>query len=399
MITTRLTFDHHHRTDVGSEGPIEICVTVDKKPYYINSSVRVRKSEWRHGFVVNRADCNELNERLAVLMRAVEREITKCVSDGRTIDVKVIRKKIYNGTVDDSEMNMIKWMENELPSISLKEGTRRHYDTLIRRMHEYGHLNVWGDLNVENIYEWDNWLHHLTKPQSNGDIQSGREYEPIGNGAVFNYHKRLKSLINRAIKIGIIDSNPYDRLRGEFPRGEEENIEFLTEEEIRAIESMHPMEGTQSAMARDLFIFQLYTGLAYSDAQAFDINDYRFIDGRWQYNGKRIKTGVPYVSELLPQALEVLERYGMQVPKVNNSQYNASLKVIQQALGIQTRLHSHLGRHTFATRALSLGVPLQNVSKMLGHKNIKQTQRYAKVLAEDVHENYQMMREKFSKRQ
>lgn len=399
MITTRLTFDHHHRTDVGSEGPIEICVTVDRKPYYINSSVRVRKSEWRHGFVVNRADCNELNERLAVLIRAVEREITKCVSEGRTIDVKVIRKKIYGGAVDDGDINMLQWMENELPSISLKEGTRKHYFTLIRRMREYGRLNTWSDLNVENIYAWNNWLHKLTKPLSNGDIQSERDGDLIGDSGVYNYHKRLKALINRAIKIGIIDSNPYDRLRGEFSRGEVESVEYLTEEEISAIESLHPLEGTQSAMARDLFIFQLYTGLSYSDAQAFDINDYRFIDGRWQHNGKRIKTGVPYVSELLPQALEVLERYGMQVPKVNNPQYNASLKVIQQALGIQTKLHSHLGRHTFATRALSLGVPLQNVAKMLGHKNIKQTQRYAKVLAVDVHADYRMMSEKFKKRQ
>ena len=69
----------------------------------------------------------------------------------------------------------------------------------------------------------------------------------------------------------------------------------------------------------------------------FDIADYRYIDGVWTNRGERVKTGVAYVSDLLPpQAVEVLERYGMQAPKVGNVQYNQSLKVIQQALG-----HTH----------------------------------------------------------
>jgi len=157
------------------------------------------------------------------------------------------------------------------------------------------------------------------------------------------------------------------------------------------------------AMARDLFIFQMYTGLSYSDAQAFDISEYRKEasgktagNSRWVHVGQRIKTGVSYVSVLLPQAVEVLERYGMQVPKINNIQYNASLKVIQQALGIRTKLHSHLARHTFATRALRLGAKIENVSRMLGHTNITQTQRYAKVLAQSVHDDFELINEKLN---
>ena len=86
----------------------------------------------------------------------------------------------------------------------------------------------------------------------------------------------------------------------------------------------------------------------------------------------------------------------MQVPKVNNIQYNASLKVIQQALGIRTKLHSHLARHTFATRALMLGAKIENVSRMLGHTNITQTQRYAKVLAQSVHDDFELINNKLN---
>jgi integrase len=154
------------------------------------------------------------------------------------------------------------------------------------------------------------------------------------------------------------------------------------------------MEGTQMAMARDLFLFQVYTGLAYSDAEAFDIADYKKVNGKWVNVGNRIKTGVPYVSQLMPQVVEILERYGMQTPKVNNVQYNASLKVIQQALGIKTRLHSHLGRHTFGTRMQALGAKLENVQRMMGHRDIRMTQRYAKVLAESVRDDFAMVEEK-----
>lgn len=130
----------------------------------------------------------------------------------------------------------------------------------------------------------------------------------------------------------------------------------------------------------------------------FDITAYKKVNGKWVNRGERVKTGVAYVSVLLPQAVEVLERYGFQAPKVDNAQYNASLKVIQQALGIRTRLHSHLARHTFATRALALGVKIENVSAMLGHTNITQTQRYAKVLAQSVKDDFELMEEKLKKK-
>jgi integrase len=302
-----------------------------------------------------------------------------------------------------NETAMIDWIDEQIPQLNIKSGTRERYCVTARRMREYGGLMRWDDLTVENIYKWDSWLHKIKKPVSNGDVQAGRDGVYIGEAAVYNYHRTLRSLLSRAVKLGVIEVNVYDRMRGEFRKGIKDNVEYLTEDEIAAIESLHPMEGTQMAMARDMFIFQMYTGLSYSDAQAFDISEYRKESSRetaghsrWVHVGQRIKTGVSYVSVLLPQAVEVLERYGMQVPKINNIQYNASLKVIQQALGIRTKLHSHLARHTFATRALRLGAKIENVSRMLGHTNITQTQRYAKVLAQSVHDDFELINNKLN---
>ena len=398
MITKKLVFDHRGRTKEKNEGPIELRVTANSKPYYINTGVRVRSDQFNGERVVNHRDARLLNERLKDVVLKIETAVNECIRNGLTIDVAQIKRQAYNveEKAEHNETAMIDWIDGQIPQLNIKSGTRERYYVTARRMREYGGLMRWDDLTVENIYKWDSWLHKIKKPMSNGDVQAGRDVVCIGEAAVYNYHRTLRSLLSRAVKLGVIEANVYDRMRGEFRKGIKENVEYLTEDEIAAIESLHPIEGTQMAMARDLFVFQMYTGLSYSDAQAFDIRDYKKVDGKWMNVGERIKTGVSYVSVLLPQAVDVLERYGMQVPKVNNIQYNASLKVIQQTLGIRTKLHSHLARHTFATRALRLGAKIENVSRMLGHTNITQTQRYAKVLAQSVHDDFELINEKLN---
>ena len=399
MITKKLVFDHRGRTKADKEGPVELRFIYNSKPYYINTGVKCLSSQFEKERIVRHKDAKVLNERLKDVVLKMEQAVNECIRLGLPIDVAAIKRQAYNIEQGEkaAENAMLDWLAEQVPELPISDGTRRRYDVLINRMREYGGLTAWSDLTVENIYKFDAWLHNIRKPVSNGDKQAGRDAPFIGDAAVYNYHRTLRSLLSRAVKFGIIEGNPYDRVKGEFRKGIRENVEYLTEAEIAAVESLRPMPGTQMAMARDLFVFQLYTGLSYADTQVFSIADYKLVDGRWVNNGERVKTGVAYVSQLLPQAVDVLERYGMQVPKVGNVQYNLSLKVIQQALGIKTRLHSHLARHTFATRALALGVKIENVSAMLGHTNITQTQRYAKVLAKSVHDDFAMMEEKLSK--
>jgi integrase len=204
---------------------------------------------------------------------------------------------------------------------------------------------------------------------------------------VYNYHKTLKRMINHAVMMGRMDRNPYDRLRGRFKRGDKGNVEYLTEDEMRLVMDLHPVVGSDIAKARDLFVFQMLTGMSYSDAQAFDIKNYKQVDGKWVTAGERIKTGAQFISQLLPPVVDVLERNGWKVPKLTNQKYNGLLKTIGATIGIE-RMHSHLARHTFATYFLSKDTRIEHVQKMLGHKDIKTTQRYAKVLAKDVHDDF-----------
>ena len=398
MITKSIIFDHRGRTKPGQEGPVELRVTYNRKPYYINTGVKVRGRELRDGKIVGRADKAVLQEQLDIIVERMMLAVNRCIEMGKAINVAEIRQQAYNMASEaKSPTSMVDWIAEQIPLLNVGEGARKHYVTMLGRLNEWGKMLAWEDATVENIYRWDAWLHRLTRKQTNADIQAGKEPESITDGSVFNYHKKFKAILARAVKIGKIDANPYDKLRGEFERGEREKIEYLTEDEIAAFESLHPVEGSQAAAARDLFVFQLYTGLSYSDAQAFNIADYKEIGGKWVHTGNRIKTGVPYVNQLLPPVIEVIKRYGWQAPKILNSDYNKCLKILGVAVGIETRLHSHLARHTFATRMLRMGVKIENLSKMLGHTNITQTQKYAKVMAQSVHDDFEMVARKLEK--
>ena len=384
-ITNSIVWDHRGRVPDGGKGQLEIRVTIARKSYYFGTGIKCRKSEFVAGQIINCPGAQQLNNRLAIIYNKVLVCVNACIEDGSQIDTESIRRMVWQTSESlNEEPTFINWIESQVPMLNLADGTRKHYHTLIVRLIEFDKMNRWQDVTVENIYLFDSWLHQL-------NTYDGRR---ISDGGVFTYHKCLKALLNRARDFGKIAENPYINLRGKFRRGDKENVEYLTEDEMRAFELLLVPDGSLLAMAKDLFVFQMYTGLSFSDAQAFDIRDYKWDGQRWTHVGERIKTGVPYVSSILPPALNVLQKYSMKVPKMDNADYNHQLKALGVMAGIKTRLHSHLARHTFATYMLRNGVKIENVSKMLGHKNISQTQRYAKVLAQSVHDDFDMIAEK-----
>ena len=393
--TTAIVLDRKGRAKEGKEAMLDIRITSNRRHVYLSTGIKVRKSEWIAGQVVNRLDAKSLNERLAIIYEKVGRAVNEAIAADRQIDVAAIRKRVWAEIeVQSGKPVLLDWIHKQIPLLDIDEGTRKHYYPLENRLEEWGQMRTWDDVTTEKLYEFDAWLHSLRKPQSEAARLAGVVPERLSNAGVYNYHKTLKALLNRARRMGKIANNPYDLLRGQFKRGDKENMEYLTEEEMTRIRTLPLPKGSVLDIAKDLFIFQMFTGLAYSDAEAFDFKRYKKVDGTWRYVGQRIKTGVPYVSELLPPAVEVLQKYGGTVPQVGNADYNHRLKEIQRMTGIETRLHSHLARHTFATWMLANGAKIENVARMLGHENIVTTQRYAKVLATSVHEDYGKVRGK-----
>lgn len=399
MITTSVVFDHRGRTKKNQPGPLEIRMTVNRKPYYINTGVRVLRAEFKYGAIVNRPDSDELNERLDIIGRRVEHEINLCIEKNVVIDVAEIRRRVLDvGTGDGTDF--LDWVDERIEIIrpTLAEGTMKHYRTLRNKLREYDKLRRWQDVTVDGILLWDSWLHTQTKPLTKNQLKMGIKPEPLGDAGVYNYHKNLKKLLYIAKKVKVINENPYADLKGEFARGDKENVEYLTEDEMYAIINLKVQRGSHLDIVRDMFVMQMFTGMSYADLMKFDINDYKEVDGRWVTNSDRVKSGVAFVAHLLPPVVEVLKKYGMEVPRVSNQVYNRSLKTIAERAGITTNLHTHLARHTFATYMLTNEVQLVNVQRMLGHKDIKQTQRYAKTLALSVHNEFDKIEEKLKRK-
>ena len=390
MIKTAIIYNHRGRFSKDGTAPVEVRVTIGRRAYYINTGVSVRPREWKFCQIVGVWNCDDLNERVRIMLQRVDRIVNERLEKESETDINFedVRKMVFapdsRRKVKDAE-DMVTWMEKEIDRLDVRKGTAAHYRVSVAALVESGTMKRWSDLTVENIHRWDAYLHGIQKHRTDAEVKAGKPVEYISQATVRNYHKDIKSLLGRALKFGLIQANPYDRMKGEIKRGDVETVEFLTKDELERIEGLTLREGSMLAAARDMFVFQAYTGMAFSDMQAFSLEKCRRDGDRWLMSGQRVKTGVTYYVRLLPQVLAVVEKYGGELPKVAVQTYNRNLKKIADATGITKRLTSHVGRHTFATWALHEGVAIERVSKMLGHAKVTQTQRYAKVLAEDVY--------------
>ena len=392
MIKTSIIYNHRGRFGKDGTAPVEIRVTIDRKPYYINTGVRVRPKNFKFGRVVNCVGESDMNEKLEVMLGRVDAIVTEFLRKGKgTIDVAEVRRRVWSPDKrkknSDAE-DMLAWMDAETEKLNVAIGTLRHYRVSVAALKESGVMKRWSDLTIENIHRFDAFVHSIKKHRTDAEIKMGKPVEYISQATVRNYHKDIRSLLSRALKFGLITSNPYDRMRGEIKRGDKESVEYLSDDERKAIESMNYADGTMICAARDMFIFQMYTGMAYSDMQAFSLDACRRDGDNYIIAGYRVKTGIPYYVQLRQQTLSVVQKYGGSLPQVTVQVYNRNLKKIAKDVGIKKRMTSHVARHTFATWALHNGVPIEIVSKMLGHSDIKMTQRYAKVLAKDVYQQF-----------
>lgn len=391
MVNTAIIYNHRGRIGVDGTAPVEVRVTIDRKPYYINTGVRVKPKEWKFGTIVNRGDAAALNKRVSIMLNNVEEIINEKM--GQPIDVREIRRRLWvpDMRCKDEKDDVLAWMRTEIGRLDVAPGTRKHYDVSLSRLSSFGEIKKWRDLTVENIHKFDAYLHSLKKPQTDAEKAQGKRQEPLAQGTVRNHHKDIRALLGRALKFGIIQSNPYDRIRGEIKRGDNESVEFLTDEERKRIERLDLPTGSMIDTVRDMFLFQSYTGMAYSDAQSFDIRKCTEEEGKVIYRAQRVKTGVWFWVQLLTPAQDIARKYGGRMPSVANQVFNKNLKRIADKANIDKRLTTHVARHTFATYALHLGIPIERVAKMVGHTNIKQTQRYAKVQAKDVFDEFDKM--------
>lgn len=225
----------------------------------------------------------------------------------------------------------------------------------------------------------------------------------LQTNTAYKYIKNLKRVINMCVEVDWLPANPFNAFKCSYVNPERQ---VLTSEEIKTL-LKKDIKMPRLAMIRDVFVFCCYTGFAYSDVYKFEHDALdRGIDGEYWLTTFRQKTGIRESVPLLPVALEIVQRYQKDkycikhnklLPVISNQRYNSYLKELATICGIDKELTSHIARHTFATTVtLSNGVPIETVSKMLGHTKISTTQIYAKVLDNKVSSDMKDLREKLA---
>jgi len=336
----------------------------------------------------------ELNKKLKQCEEKVQETMERLSSNGD----QVSREKIKMIWQNKSEeilflMPLVDYFINHKTSIKYRDNTLRNYKSFKKKLehflrYRYSLSDVrLNNLNYDFIIQFEGFLSTIYKNRTN----------TIAKNADL-----LRTIINFGLKLGWLKTYPFF---GHKCKLEAPQPKYLTLEELNRIESLDLSKCKGLRVIGDLFLFTCYTGLSYSDMRNLKEANISIINGEEFLEGARQKTTGEYCGILFPKAKAILEKYknspliktkGYLLPSRCNQTMNRGLKKIAGIVGIGKNLTCHVGRHAFATLSGEHGVPLESVSKTLGHSSIRTTQAYyAKVTSTKLSRDYQCMKSVF----
>ena len=221
----------------------------------------------------------------------------------------------------------------------------------------------------------------------------------LRNATIWLHCMWLKGVVMRAHYNGLMPRNPFAQFHIS-PNVKER--EFLTEDELKAVMSLE-FSDSKLAYIRDLFVFACFTALSFVDIKGLTADDIVEINGEKWILSKRHKTKIPFQVKLLDIPLQIIKRYEpfqenrLVFPNLNYWNICKPLKKMIKECGIDKDISFHCSRHGFATLALSKGMPIESVSRVLGHTNIVTTQLYAKITTEKIDKDLTMFGNQLNK--
>jgi len=267
------------------------------------------------------------------------------------------------------------------------ETSLKHTQAFLKWKYKVDDINIEG-INHEFIMSYDFYL---------------RSERKCANNSTVKYMKNFKKIILMCIDNGWLDKDPFIKYK---PKVKIVARDYLTKEELETM-ALKTYSSLRIEQVKDIFIFCCYTGLAYIDVKQLKRSEIiKGIDGQQWIFTTRQKTDTASRIPLLTQALRIIQKYEQHpecadqnkvLPVLSNQKMNSYLKEIADVCGINKELTFHIARHTFATSVtLANGVSIESVSKMLGHKNMRTTQHYAKILDSKVSEDMQLLKLKLA---
>jgi site-specific recombinase XerD len=345
-------------------------------------------------------EIRKLNEHIERVRTLIADGYHELIQQKKVVTVDAV-KSLFVGA-DDNEITLIKLgnYHNTEMKDKLADGTMKNYYTtqkyIAKFLKDKYHRNdiSLAELNYKFILDFETFL---------SKHQPKDHQKPLHNNGIMKHIERLCKMVNMAVTMDWLAKDPFAKYKQHFDKVERF---YLTKEELSAIEKKKfSIERLQ--VVKDLFLFSCYTGLAYIDTMNLTAgNLVKGIDGNDWLITSRQKTDTDVRIPLLPQAEELIKKYqdhpkavnyGTLFPVISNQKMNAYLKEIADLCNINKTITFHIARHTFATTVtLSNGVPIESVSKMLGHTTIRSTQVYAKVVEQKLSEDMQNLKKRLA---
>jgi len=387
------------KADSTGRANIYLRITVDGKRIELSIQRKVLIEKWNveSGNVKGYTpETQEINRYISSIKNRIFKIHQKLVEKKKPITATILRDK-YLGKDDLGKMLLQIFQEhndqvNSLIGKDFSAGTAERYRTAKNHVQAYIQLNYkCEDIPVKEVdHKFITGFEYYLKTE-----------RKCSHNTAIKYITNFKKIIRIAYANDWIKKDPFTNWKVRLKTVERE---FLTEDEIQKLMNIE-FHTLRLEHVRDIFVFCCFTGLAYADVKKLTENDIVLgIDGEKWIKTKRTKTNTKSNIPILPIAAMILEKHqdtielqnGKLLPVLTNQKMNAYLKEIADLAGINKNLTTHLARHTFATTVtLSNGVSIESVSKMLGHKSLRTTQHYAKILDRKVSDDMKVLRNKF----
>ena len=334
-----------------------------------------------------------MNLKLERLRISIIEKYDALIKTNVIITAKTIVDYYKNNTlIMNSVINVFKQHNTNMKSligIEYSYGSYKNYKTTLKHLIKYINTKYNANdiflnkINYDFIYNFSQFLLLHTECNHNG---------------MMKHIQRFKKITNFCINNNYITNDPFAGFKISFKKS---NRVYINKQELHTLKNITLNDSLSKV--RDIFLFACYTGLSYIDLYNLSLKNIRkgYDNLQWIYV-KRHKTNIPSNIPILPPAFSILKKYKKQkninriFPMISNQKMNKALKEIAHLCNFNKKLTFHSARHTFATTVtLTNGVPIETVSKMLGHNNIKTTQIYARVIDSKVSSDMLILREKF----
>lgn len=378
--------------------PIYARIRLNGIKMEITTNRKILKEDWspeNESAYPTSKSLKELNQYLQNFKGKIYSGYTAILSKGESISTALLKEAIFGVRVQ-RKYSLIEIAKDhnaqfeKLIGIKYSQGSYKNYKTTLKYLIEFVPLTYkQSDLPIERIdYKFcENYFNFLiTKKKCN-------------NNGANKQLQRVKKIVNYAIRLGYLTNNPIATYSLQFRPVKKTPLSM---EEIQKLAGLNLQRQTLKEV-RDIFIFQCFTGLSYADIKGL-ASAHINTDGNGQtwIKMQRQKTEIAFSVPLLNPAMKLLEEYKVSnkgsefiFPVLSNQKMNDNLKVIQEIAGIDKNLTTHIARHSFATTiTLNNDVPIETVSKMLGHTNLRTTQLYAKVLEAKIGSDMKKLKDK-----